>query len=332
MENLNLFKQSIQNSYLKPLHRIFVKESAMEEAKAFAPCHITGFFEIFDRPANALQAGSTGAGISLEKGVTTVVRARNASKSSLHIGINGSSSDSADVSEHVIDAFLSRFGKMKNSDIVVEHHVEFPIGAGFGTSGASALGLALALNEAFGLGLSKIEAAQLAHVAEVECKTGLGTVIAETFGGAEIRIHPGAPGIGQMKSMSVQKGCAVACLIFGSLSTRKFLADKKTRKRVNELGGKLVDKLVERPSVANFMKLSRQFTEHVGLVTDKVRVVLEAADKAGFVCSMPIFGESVFTIVEGESLQELLEIFRRYGSDKQIATSGIDTEGARLVR
>ena len=73
---------------------------------------------------------------------------------------------------------------MENFEIIVEHHVEVPLGAGFGTSGAAALSLALALNEALSLGLSKIEAAQLAHVAEVECKTGLGTVIAETFGGA----------------------------------------------------------------------------------------------------------------------------------------------------
>jgi len=39
--------------------------------------------------------------------------------------------------------------------------------------------LSLALNQLYGAGLSAIEAAQPAHIAEVECKTGLGTVMGE---------------------------------------------------------------------------------------------------------------------------------------------------------
>jgi len=80
---------------------------------------------------------------------------------------------------------------MRKFEIIIKHSINVPIGAGFGTSGAAALSLALALNEVFDLGMSKIEAAQLAHIAEVECKTGLGTVAAETFGGLEIRVKPG---------------------------------------------------------------------------------------------------------------------------------------------
>jgi mevalonate kinase len=60
---------------------------------------------------------------------------------------------------------------MENFEVTVDHHLEVPIGAGFGTSGAAALSLALALNNIFGLGMSKAEAAQIAHVAEIKCKT-----------------------------------------------------------------------------------------------------------------------------------------------------------------
>ncbi|MCW3994332.1 MAG: pantoate kinase [Candidatus Bathyarchaeota archaeon] len=304
----------------------------MKEAKAFAPCHITGFFQILDQPANPLYAGSRGAGVSLSQGVETTVRVRKAVKGSLQVRINGFGSNSVEVSKHVVDAFLSRFKQMENFEIIVEHHVEVPIRAGFGTSGAGALSLALALNDVFGLDMSKIETAQIAHVTEVECKTGLGTVIAEAFGGVEVRVKPGAPGIGEIKHVPVTKDYVMTCQTFNSLSTRKFLTDEKTRKRINEFGGKLVDKLIEEPNVTNFMNFSRQFAEHVGLITEKIRRILNAADNANFICSMPMFGESVFTLIKQESLKELLKIFREHGPDRRIIVCEIDFEGARLLK
>jgi pantoate kinase len=304
----------------------------MKEARAFSPCHITGFFQIFDHPANSLYAGSRGAGVSLSRGVETVVEVGEALKSSLQVKINGFTANSAEVSKHVVDSFLSEFKEMENFEIAVEHHTEVPTGAGFGTSGAAALGLALALNDVFGLGMSKIEAAQLAHMAEIECKTGLGTVIAETFGGVEIRVKPGAPGIGEIRHVPVPKDYVMASLTFGSLSTKKFLTDEKIRRRINNFGGKLVDRLIEEPNVTNFMKFSRQFAEHVRLITERTRRTLYAADKAKFICSMQMFGESAFTLVEEDSLEELLKVFRNYCSDGRIIVSGIDSKGARLLK
>jgi len=303
----------------------------MKEAKAFAPCHITGFFQILDQPTNSLYAGSRGAGVSLSRGVETIVKVRNAVKGSLQVRINGSASTS-EVSKHVVDAFLSRFKEMENFEIIVEHYIEVPVGAGFGTSGAGALSLVLALNDVFGLGMSRIEAAQMAHVAEVECKTGLGTVIAEAFGGVEVRVKPGAPGIGEIKHVPVPKDYVMACLTFGPLPTKKFLTDEEIRKRVNEFGGKLVDKLIEEPDITNFMNFSRQFAEHVGLLTEKLARILNATDDANLICSMPMFGESVFTLIKQESLKELVKIFREHGADGKIIISEIDFEGARLLK
>lgn len=304
----------------------------MEEARAFAPCHITGFFQIFDETVRALDAGSRGAGVSLSRGVETLVKVKHSAKNFSQVSINGIASESAVVSKRVLKAFSSRFNETENLETLVDHYVQVPLGAGFGTSGAAALSLALALNEAHGLGLSKIEAAQIAHAAEVECKTGLGTVIAETFGGAEIRVKPGAPGIGEIEHVRVPKDTVVACLVFGPLSTKKLLSDQETRKRVNELGGKLVDRLVKEPNIANFMKLSRQFAEHVGLITSKIRKTLNLADGTGSVCSMPMFGESVFTLAHGESLGEIVKTFREQGSGGRVLVSDVDFEGARVIK
>jgi pantoate kinase len=302
----------------------------MKEARAFSPCHITGFFQIFDDSTNPLYVGSRGAGVSLGQGIKTTVTVRKALQNSVEIKINGVT-DSAEVSKQVVNAVFGKLEKGDCYDITIDHRVSVPIGAGFGTSGAGALSLALALNEAFGLGMTRVQAAQMAHAAEVECKTGLGTVIAETFGGVEVRTKQGAPGIGEIIQVPVSKSTMVVSLSFGPLSTKKSLANPVTRERVNRFGGDLVDELAEKPNLVGFLESSRQFAEHVGLITERVRRVLKATDAAGFTCSMPMFGESVFTLVERDSLEEIVKILRKYGLGGTIITSEIDFNGARLL-
>jgi pantoate kinase len=199
----------------------------MGGAAAFAPCHITGIFQIFDQSADILNAGSRGAGVSLKVGVKTTVKVEKGPRNRLKVNINHQTADCADLTKHVVRAFLSRLSEASHFEIKVEHQVEAPIGAGFGTSGAGALSLGLALNEALGLGMSKIQCAQIAHVAEIECKTGLGTVIAETFGGFEIRVKPGAPGIGEIKCLPIPENAVVACHVFGPERPGNSLANKQ---------------------------------------------------------------------------------------------------------
>ena len=304
----------------------------MRKAKAFAPCHITGVFQIFDEGRDALHAGSRGAGVSLSSGVETTVEVEESSNSSVQISVNGLVSDSARVSSRVVGIFSSRFREFANFNIYAKHQVGVPIGAGLGSSGAGALSLALALNEAIGLGLSSTEAAQVAHIAEVECKTGLGTVAAETLGGLEIRAKAGAPGIGEIRRVPVPKTVAVACLVLGPLSTGKCLGDESIRKRINDFGGKMIDALEEAPTAQNFMKTSRRFAEHVGLITNRVRTVLNDTDKAGVSCSMPMFGECVFTLAERSDLKKVLQVFKGHGQHGATIVSEVDREGARLLR
>jgi pantoate kinase len=310
----------------------YLKGKSMGKGVAFAPCHITGIFQIEDQEADPLMVGSNGVGVSLSKGVKTTVTSEPSSTHSLLIKINGAISESCQVSRHVLKMFLSRLERTKSLKIVVEHNIEPPVGAGFGTSGAAALSLALALNNALSLNMSKTEAAQIAHVAEIECRTGLGTVIAENHGGLEIRVKPGAPGIGEITNISVPNSVVAACTYFGPLSTRRRLRDEETRRRINEIGGTLVSMLVNEPSYVNFMKLSRRFAEHVGLITARMRKILNEADKEGFVCSMPMFGESIFSLVEQDSIETLLKVFSKHNLREKIIVSEIDHCGARLIQ
>ncbi len=302
----------------------------MEEVVAFSPSHITGFFQICDKPADPLLKGSRGAGVSITDGVKTKVTIRKAPEKSLEIRINSRKTGSAQVSEWVAKTMLSRIEE--NYEVVIDHLAATPIGFGFGSSGAGALSLALALNEGFSLGFSPLEAAQVAHSAEVQCKTGLGTVIAETYGGVEIRVKPGAPGIGEVRQIPVDEDYVVTCLAFSPIKTEEALTDNRLRRRINGFGGKLVDELIGRPQPSNFMRFSRSFAEQIGLISPRMKEVLRETDDAGLDCSMMMFGESIFSLVESDAAGKLTRIFHKYAPHrKSVMTSKIDFRGARLL-
>ena len=302
----------------------------MKEVVAFSPAHITGLVEICDYNEEPLFKGSRGAGVSIEKGVTTSVSIEPSSKPLFKISINKQDTKSAEVSEYVLQVFLTKIEDKYR--ILVNHEVEVPIGSGFGSSGAAALSLSLALNEIFDLNLSMIQIAQIAHIADVECRTGLGTVIAETYGGLEIRVKPGAPGIGELKQIPINVNCSVACLNFAPISKRSVLTDNKLRERINMFGGKLIDELIKDSTPNNFMRLSRRFAEHIGLISERMRKILNEADREGITCSMAMFGETLFALVEYDSLERLLKIFHKYTVSKQnVIVSGIDLKGIRLL-
>jgi len=304
----------------------------MRKASAFSPAHVTGFFQICDKSENPLYKGSKGAGFSIKNGVKTTVKIRDAEKTSVKVKINNCIVENAEVSKKVVNLFLNKFHLKQSYEILIEHEIAVPIGMGFGTSGAGALSLALALNEALKLGLSKIEAAQIAHIAEVECKTGLGTVIAETFGGIEIRTKPGAPGIGEVKNIEPDGNYIVASVFFGSSSTKKALTNTEIRRKINAVGEKLTSRLLKNPTVKNFMVLSRIFAEETGLISERARKVLDELDRNGILGSIPIFGDAVFTLIPYNLVKDVEKVFAKYSDDKNnFLISEIDFEGAKLI-
>lgn len=293
-----------------------------KEATAFAPAHITGFFEICDSSKNPLLKGSRGAGISLSKGVLTKVHLTPGR--GVVIRINGKHSR-AEVSRAVLRHFHWA-GRLE-----VDHQVQVPMGSGFGTSGAGALSLALAMNSILGNKLTNVKAAQIAHLAELECHTGLGTVIGEFVGGFEARTKAGAPGIGKLVKLPISKNTEIACLWFGPVSKPIALSSDNFRKAVNTAGRGRVRKLLMNPAL--FMELSRKFAESLpGLITPRMRRVLDECGRENIRCSAMMIGHALFALVRntGEK-QILLGIFRKHkGRAGKIVLAKIDLGGARL--
>jgi len=266
--------------------------------------------------------------VSLDLGVHTKVTAESAKATTWSIKINGRATGEAFVSENVLTKFSRR---MRPHIISIEHYVETPIVAGFGSSGGGALSLALALNEAAGAGLTRIEAAQIAHVAEIECKTGLGSVFAAERGGFGILTKPGAPGVGEAISYPDSKRLRAVYVYFGPIPTREALANPVLRAKVNEMGGRFVDELIADPTPTRFMRSSRQFTEHVGLVTPKLRTLFDKMDLAGYTFTMAMFGEVAFSVMERGMAEEAAGAIESSFPGYEAVLVGIDDEGARVT-
>lgn len=274
--------------------------------RAFVPSHITGFFAA-KRQEDPVKSGSIGCGLCLSLGATTTVQAADETE----IILNGQAED-APVSRFVVE-------KMARSPVRVKTQLDMPLGAGFGASGAGALGAAYTLNAYFDLGLTANYAAAVAHVAEVSHRTGLGDVIAQNTGGLVVRLGAGAPGLGIVDRIPVQS-LKISYVVRGPISTREVLSDQKAMKEINRAGEAALKELLKRPTLNEFMLLSRRFTSQIGLASDWALDAIEAVEAAGGMASMIMLGDSVFAIGGGEALKE-------FGA---VGTTTISQRGANL--
>jgi pantoate kinase len=302
----------------------------MREASAYAPGHLTGFFQICDEPEDPLLKGSRGCGTSINEGVITRVRVEPADHWCFSIQINGEKREDAIVSKNVLEKMMSKADQPHR--VIIEHEVDVPLGAGFGSSGAGALTLALASNEAMGIGLTEIDASRVAHVAEIECKTGLGTVFAAMEGGFGVLYEPGAPGIGRALKYEGSDELAVVYVHFGPIATRKALSDSSLRKKINMLGGKLVDEIRQDLFPEKFMGYARRFTDFVGIATPRIRRVLKDADTKGVPCTMAMFGEVAFALVDKKEAYEVSSVFSEAAKGFNVKTVFVEDRGAHLIK
>ena len=300
------------------------------EATAFCPAHITGFFKAYlDDSQNSLENfGSTGAGFSIKQGVTTRVKVdtKDNQESNFRITTKGYQPDKTDVSEFVLNEFL-KLGKFSNKFFDIEHNISIPVGYGLGSSGAVALSLSFALDQALETKLDKTTIGQIAHNAEVNCKTGLGDVLASFHGGFEIRVKPGAPGIGCVEKIFTNE-ISVIMICFSPISTNKFIKERLSQ--INGLGGKMVNRLLESKNYKHFQDMSLEFAKFVDVITPRMQKLVNELSKNNIKCGIAFFGETVFSMIPKEDEDRVLEILQKY-SDGIVIKSELDNNGARVL-
>ena len=289
-------------------------ENVVRSERAFAPAHITGFFQIFPN-------GSTGAGLNLADGVITTVHlldrsSCNDSVSGHSVSINGEPSE-APVSRRVLSQFVDQDFTQA---ILVEHQISFPIGYGMGMSGAGSFSLALALNQVLSRGLSSKECMEIAKSAEISCGTGLGDVVAQQFKGLMIGLPP-------YPSEQIEEipcnARGVVCGFFDALDTGTIIRDSEWKERINQIGEHCMRALSADLSFENFVNLSRLFSLETGLASREVTRVLEEVPSS----SMAMLGQTVFAVTD--DVDSMRDTFLRYTD--RVAVSTLSESGAKVV-
>ncbi len=243
----------------------------MLEAKPIAqrvivgvPHRISGFFEIVDHKLSPnytindlLSIGSRGGGPALsEKGITTVEIDDKNKPGTVSVFINGA--DYSSKAKTTLSV-LKWMGISVAKDHAITIHHDFPLlmGAGFGSSGCGALGVAIAVNVMFDLGMSLNDCGKYAHCAEVENKTGLGTIGGQVRGGCTISMAPGFPF--NMASILIPPETKIACATRGGLSTAQMLSDPSIRRSIIESGKAAMASISQRFTIEHFLRTAITF-------------------------------------------------------------------------
>lgn len=277
--------------------------------EGYSPGHITAFFSIH-MTNDPMLTGSTGAGICLEEGVHTRVTIRPSSsrKKPLHLSFNGKALPSVPTCNFLVKSMNASFGS--EFSVVAEQESALPPNYGYGLSGASALSLAIAINKAADLRLSMNEVGQFAHKAEVALLTGLGDVTAQLAGGIEVRLRPGAPGLGEVRSLPRPEGMVVVTAPVVKFPTKTMITSPRYVAKINMLGAKAMGAFMDCPNIENLMLQSRLFWMGVGIEEQRMLAALRLFENAG-VKHPSVKKGMVFGIINRD---ELGSVVRKLGS------------------
>jgi pantoate kinase len=250
-------------------------------AEAFVPGHVTGFFTV-DRGSNPTETGSRGGGLALSDGVRVTVSPAEETQ----VELDGREMGMGAV-ERVLDAL--------DATARVTGTTPLPLGAGFGVSGAMALGTALAGNAVFDRRLSYNELVTIAHGAEVQAGTGLGDVVGQARGGVPLRLEPGAPAHNYVDAVPARTRVEYHTL--GEVSTAEVVGGETDV--LTGAGELALSQVVKEPTLETFMRASRQFSREADLLTPAVRDVVTDVTEAGGDAAMAMLGETVFALRTG---------------------------------
>lgn len=300
----------------------------MKSSAAFVPGHISGFFQIFDEEEEILAKGSRNCGICVESGALTTVEVEDSS--SLEVEVSFENNDATgQTTKTVIRNILENFSDFS---IEVKHLLQAPLGAGYGMSGAGALGAALALSDVLELGLGRQEILAEAHKSEVLCSSGLGDVGPQMLGGLVIGLRPGGPPYGKWEKISLDSEWDIVCATSDFLSTSDVLEDPRFNKRIKEVGARSMGDFLSEKTIQNFMKVSKKFSYDISIFDDDFLETLELiSSESPIGASVAMLGRTVFAPAKSEEVSNLRSVFLDYFEGDEVMVTSIDLDGARIL-
>ena len=260
-------------------------------ARAFAPGNISCVFKVISH-ADAARMHSLGMGFTVTEGAEVTVSEHHETE----VLFNGQR-----INFPTVRAVVNRL--TQNSGITgvkVNITSPLPLGCGFGLSGAAALATAYALNELLHLHKDAETLAMIAHVAEVENRTGLGDVCSQYHGGCLVKLKEGAPLVADRLPIAEQP---IYYRYFGPIQTSEVLGNKEQTARINRAADVALNVLQTltsakpNPELFNAcFAVSKRFSVESGLLSD-VQVIdtIVQIEAEGGVASMIMLGNGVFS-------------------------------------
>lgn len=260
-------------------------------AQAFAPGNISSVFKIIPHTDPA-RMHSLGMGFTIQEGVDATVSEHQQTQ----VLFNGQ-----EINFPTVRSVVERLIQNTNISGIKVHLISpLPLGCGFGLSGAAAIATAYALNKLIGTDKDNETLAMIAHVAEVENRTGLGDVCSQYHGGCLVKLKEGAPLVADTLPISEQP---IYYRYFGPIQTSEVLRDEEKAKRINRAADNALAVLHELTNTEPDPKLftacftvAKQFSVESGLLTDsRVIDTIQQIENTGGVASMIMLGNGVYS-------------------------------------
>jgi pantoate kinase len=291
------------------------------------PHRISGFFEIVDQIngkilENPVKIGSRGAGFNVNAFGKTVISyeiLENDEDSQCLIYINGEELNENAETSFFIFKYVERYIKFRVK-VKIEHSFELPVGCGYGASGSGALGTIFGLNKLFNLNLTFVKCGEIAHIAEVINKTGLGTVCGQIGGGLCILKEAGYPC--KTKQLYVPQNIIVISASFGKIATKSILSDPVLNARIKEAGRDALDHILLNPNYKNFVECSMNFVKQSKIIEllklDDLKALMHDLNKLEIIgASMNQLGRSIYVFCEEEKKKLVNEVLESFNTKVQ---------------
>lgn len=259
--------------------------------KAFAPGNVSCIFRIC-RNRNPAKAHSLGVGFTVDKGV--IVTAKKSKKTAIRLNNKKTG----------FPTVLSVIRKLTKQPVEINIRTQLPLGAGFGISGASALATSFALGRLFRLKKTKKQLALVAHIAEVENRTGLGDVNGQFNGGFLIKSKKGYPLKAERLPIKKQN---IYYKVFGKIDTKKVITNKNKENKINKAADKALKEIKNKRNInlKDIISISKEFALKSNLLNKRLSNIIKDIEKNNGKASMIMLGNSIFSTIPFKNCKRL---------------------------
>ncbi|MBI2617567.1 hypothetical protein HYW55_05500 [Candidatus Gottesmanbacteria bacterium] len=256
----------------------------MNEGKAVSPASISFIFKVCKNRQGEI-VGSIGVGATIDKSVMVAVK----KSTQLSVYFNGES-----ISFPTVETVVQ---KLTKNPVEISVTSEVPLACGFGVSGASSIATAYALNALFQLGKDPDTLANIAHTAEIENRTGLGSVATQITGGFLVKRAPAIP-VDAVKLPLLHT--PLFALVLEKYETAKILNDQHKTSRINRAAEKALRTItsIQNLGISKILDISYEYAIESGILENsEVQLVIEKVKRQGGHATMAMIGHTVFSTI-----------------------------------